>query len=94
MERTYKARYELLTEKERHATDKLQKTQEVKLKPLEKMISKYFKSSLRMSAIFLAQMQDMETYQQRQSVLDELEILRQREASLKRQEEMNKRLVC
>ena len=29
MERTYKAKYELLTEKERHATEKLQKSQEV-----------------------------------------------------------------
>ena len=36
-------------------------------------------------------MHDMETYQQRQSVLDELDVLRQREASLKRQEEMNRR---
>ena len=29
MERTYKAKYDLLTEKERHAADKLQKSQEV-----------------------------------------------------------------
>ena len=94
MERTYQTKSDALLQRERHSIERLQKQTEVSC------ASDMFHSThihiqgcicSSYHRVIIIQMQERETYSQRQSNLAEIEAVRAREADLKRQADLHSR---
>ena len=91
MERTYQTKSDALLERERHSIERLQKQTEVSCASDIFHYSRYVYNCSSYHCVLIIQMQERETYSQRQSTLAEIEAVRSREADLKRQADLHSR---
>lgn len=97
LERTYQQKSDSLLQKERNSIERMQREQEVVYWQYSHMLHIYILKNgsinIQIFSFFFMKMHEKEIYSQRQSILEEIEVLRKREAEVKRSSDSNERFT-